>query len=65
MMYQQVCLPEYFDPLTETCSNVVWVEQMGFLPSLSVQDALTIGSAIVGVWALGFSFKLIRKFIFR
>lgn len=63
--YEQVCLSQHFDPLTETCAELTWVEQTGFLPALSVQDGFTIGSAILAVWALGFSFKLIRKFIFR
>lgn len=64
-MFQQVCLTQHFDPLTESCSELTWVEQQSFLPSLSVQDSLLIGSAIVSCWAIGFGFKILRKYLFR
>ena len=35
----------------------------GFPSFLAVSDALILGSAVVSVWALGFGFKIVRKFL--
>lgn len=64
-MWVASCLPENFDSLTNSCSEVVWIYREGLLPALSVEDAFILGSAVVGIWSLGFGFKLLRKFIFR
>lgn len=64
-MWVASCKIEDFDPLTNVCSEVLWVYREGLLPSLPVADALVLGSAVVGIWTLGFGFKLLRKFIFR
>lgn len=64
-MITLTCSPIDFDYTTGECSNPVWVDAPGLLPSLSVGDAFLLGSAVVAVWSLGFGFKLIRKFIFR
>lgn len=60
------CPLENFNSTNGTCSSsVVFVEQEGLLPSLSVADAFLLGSLVISCWALGFSFKFIRKFLFR
>lgn len=65
-MLYQACALDDFDTQTGVCSHPVWVDAApGLLPPLSVADGLLISSAIVGVWAVGFGFKIVRKFIFR
>lgn len=64
-MIVATCPVGNFDSSNGTCSQVVYVEQEGLLPALSVTDAFTLGSLVLTCWALGFSFKLIRKFLFR
>lgn len=59
------CPTANYNPTSGECSQVVFVEQEGLLPSLSIQDASALGSLIVGCWALGFAFKLVRKHLFR
>lgn len=64
-MWVASCLPENFDHLTNSCIEVTWIYREGLLPALSIEDAFILGSAVVGIWSLGFGFKLLRKFIFR
>lgn len=55
-----------FDAVTGVCSNPVWLQAApGMLPPLSVQDGILISTAIVSVWAVGFGFKMLRKFLYR
>ena len=53
------------DPATGACSQVVWVEQPQFLPPLSADDGLTIGTAILGCWAVGFCWRTVIQFLNR
>lgn len=58
------CNPQDYDVQTGVCAAPSWVVfDGGFLPSLAVSDALILGSAVVSVWALGFGFKILRKFL--
>lgn len=59
------CPIEFYDAVNMTCSNVVFNQQMGLFPSLSVQDGFLISSAIAGIWATGLGFKMLRKYLFR
>lgn len=60
-----ICKFENYDQLTNTCSNIEWNVRESFLPTLSYQDSLIIGSSILGIFALVFSFKIVRKFLFK
>lgn len=40
-----------------TC--VQWVEYVGLLPALSLQDASAIGVAILGLWAIGWAVRVL------
>lgn len=64
-MIYQACKLENFDTVTMTCSSPEWVSSPGFLPNLSVQDAFLLSSLVIGVWAVGYSFKIIRKMMGR
>lgn len=59
------CPTDNFNSQTNECTQVIFVEQQGLLPALSVADAGLIASGIIACWALGFGFKLTRRFIFR
>lgn len=62
-MYTYRCLPSNFDTATGVCSSAEWVYTDSLLPTVSVSDAFLLSGLVVGLWALGASFKMIRKFI--
>jgi len=47
------------DELGENC--IEWVSFVAFLPDLSIEDALTLASAIVVLWALAWAWRTIRS----
>jgi hypothetical protein len=49
------------DACTTAGGTVSWVESAGFLPDLSLEDGGAIALAILGLWALGFCLRAIRK----
>lgn len=64
-MIVATCPVQNFDVTAGTCSEVVYVEQEGLLPSLSVENAMFLSGLVITCWALGFSFKIVRKYLFR
>lgn len=38
----------------------VWVQQQSFFPELGAGDGVTIGVAILTVWALAFGYRSLR-----
>lgn len=40
-----------------------WAQQLGMLPALSIQDAGNIGGTILIVWAIGWAFGVLFRFI--
>lgn len=62
----QACAPGAFDGSTQTCSTVQWVEVYdGILPPLTIEEGLAISTLIVSAWALGYSFKFLRRYLMR
>jgi len=52
--------------MTGVCTTPVWLEVSdGLLPPLELSDALLLGSVTLGIFALAFGFKTIRRFLFR
>lgn len=64
-MKYAACLDTSYDPNTGVCSEIIFVDLPTVLPALSVEDASLIASAIVATWAVGFAFKLIRRYMSR
>ena len=62
-MYTYRCAVSDYDVSTGVCSNPQWVYTDGLLPAISVSDAFLLSGLVIGIWALGASFKMIRKFI--
>lgn len=59
------CLESNFDATTGTCTAEVWVPQSPIFPELSIEDAQLIGAKIAVLWAVAFTFRVIRKQINR
>jgi len=55
------CLESDLDTATGTCTAVVWIPQPGLLPDLPIEDAQLIGAKIALLWAVAYTFRLIRK----
>lgn len=59
MKVYATCDAANYDASTETCSQVVWVEDgSGWLPELSHEDGGLIGGALFGLFAVAY---LLRK----
>lgn len=66
MILTPYCRADDFDAATQTCSAVFWGPTSGgFLPPLETSDAIVILSSIVGLFAIAWGFKFIRKFLFK
>ena len=65
MTYTATCQQYDFDPLTNTCRYIQWVQESGVLPPLSINDAMLISGLIAGLWVSAYCFKFIRKFLFK
>lgn len=64
--YRMACNPHDYDSHTGVCSVPFWVvDDGGILPPLAIDQAFLIGSSIIGVWSLGFGFKILRKYLMR
>lgn len=58
-------LPDY-DSETGTCAAPYWgTESGGFLPPLPVADALVLVSALLGLGALAYGLKFVRRYLWR
>lgn len=58
-------LPDY-DSVTGSCAAPYWAtESGGFLPPLPVSDALTLTSALIGLCAIAYGLKLVRRYLWR
>lgn len=57
------CAAQDFDVSTGVCSHQVWIDSPTVLPPLSVSDGLVLSSAILGLWAIAFGLRFIRRFI--
>ncbi|AXI83456.1 hypothetical protein FUT69_09630 [Xylella taiwanensis] len=51
------------DIATGTCAAVMWVPQSSILPELTIEGAQFIGAGILGLWAVAYVFRLLRKLI--
>ena len=49
------------DSTGATC--VQWVAYTSFPPALTITDAYTIGTALVGAWALAYTLRALGRFI--
>lgn len=50
-----------WDEGSQTCTQQAWVEQSSALPTLTIGDAQSIGMACALLWAVAFSFRILRK----
>lgn len=56
------CPEGAFDPASETCSAPVWVEQgASALPTLTTAEGAQIGTSILLVWAVAWTWKVIAR----
>lgn len=62
---QQFCAAANFDAATQTCSAPYWAVAYGGVPPLSVEDALLIGGATWGLWAVAWIMRPLVKTLFR
>lgn len=53
------------DTCTAAGGTVLWVESSSALPALSLAEGGLIASAILGLWALGWSFKAIKRHLWE
>ena len=60
-MPQKILTCVVYDESTETCTTQVWVDQPGLLPALSIEGAYVIGLNIALVWAIAYTFRLLKK----
>ncbi len=56
----QACDSADLTPAGE-CLHAYWVAQPHFLPPLSIEDGVVIGTAIVAAWAVGFGIRCMRR----
>lgn len=49
------------DACTAAGGSVAWHELASVLPELTLSDAGLIATAIAGLWAVGFCFRVLRK----
>lgn len=61
MTLQQFCESANFDTATQTCSAPYWAHAFGGVPPLSIEDAMLIGSATWGLWALAWILRPIVR----
>lgn len=59
----RILVCEDYDPQTGTCAAEVWVEQLGLLPPLPIDQGLLIATAMITLCATAWSLKAIRRFI--
>lgn len=52
-----------FDAVAGTCTVEAWMPPPAFLPALSVEGGVLLGSAIVACWTLAYAFKHLAKVI--
>jgi len=55
------CLERDLDTATGACTAVIWIPQPSLLPDLPIEDAQLIGAKIALLWAVAYTFRLIRK----
>lgn len=59
--YVLVCDEANLDVQTGTCSAPYYAPQQEVLPPLSITDGITISTAIIALWAVGFGIRAIRR----
>jgi len=52
---------DVLDACTAVGGTVDWVESAGFMPELSLEDGGFIAGAIIGLWALGWAFRALKR----
>ena len=48
------------DATTGQCAHSVWVQQQSFFPEFDATSGITIGVAILTVWALAYGYRSLR-----
>ena len=57
-----ICPPAEWDAVNGTCSSPEWIVLPSpFIPSLAASDGLVISGAIIGLWAIGFTIRMVRR----
>ncbi|AXI83573.1 hypothetical protein FUT69_06940 [Xylella taiwanensis] len=57
------CREADVDVATGQCAAVMWVPQSSILPELTIEGAQLMGACILGLWAVAYVFRLLRKSI--
>lgn len=57
------CPVANFDAGTGECAAIVWVEQSQGFPPLAADDGLYLGGLVLGVWVIGFGWRVVAQFL--
>jgi hypothetical protein len=61
MAWVQSCADADFNTSTMTCSVPIWTPETSSLPTMSIADAQSIGTAIALLWATAWAFRMCKK----
>lgn len=62
---QQFCAAADFDAATQTCTSPFWAVAYGGVPPLSVEDALLLAGATMGLWATAWVVRPVIQSLLR
>lgn len=55
------CLPQDYDATTHTCAAPFYSAPEGALPTLSIDDAQSIGLAVALLWDTAFGIRMCKR----
>lgn len=61
MPFIRACPEANFDAATQTCSAEVWMLHEGILPPLTVAQGFEISGAILLLWAIAYTLRMVRN----